>query len=118
MKRFLILTLSVLMAGVFALSAHAQDDTVIIDEGDDSVIEGTVTDILYESVYVNVAGEEIKVNVDSLEIDNNLEEYFPIGTQVQVIGDVDEFGEMDAEKIIKMESPLSPGTPNVHVITE
>lgn len=118
MKRFCILALTVIMGGVFTAGAYAQSDTVIIDEGDDSVVEGTITDIQFDYVYIDVAGEEIEVDIDGLEIENNIEDYFPIGTHVQVIGDIDEYGEMDAEKMIKVEKPATEATPNVHVITE
>jgi len=115
MKKFLIIALALVLSGVSLAGAHAQGDTIIIDDGDDSVIEGTITDVRFDYVHVEVNGENISVDTDDLGIDNNLEDYFPIGTRVQVIGDLDQHGEMEARKMIKLEAAAAP---EVQVITE
>lgn len=115
MKKFFILALALVISGVSITSAHAQGDTIIIDDGDDSVIEGTVTKIQFDYVHVEVDGETISVDTDDLGLDNSLEDYFPIGTRVQVVGDIDQHGEMEARKMIKLETAAAP---EVQVITE
>ena len=115
MKKFLILALTLVLSGVSISGAHAQSDTIIIDDGDDSVIEGTVTKVQFDYVHVEIDGETVSVDTDDLGLDNSLEDYFPIGTRVQVIGHMDQHGEMEARKMIKIEAAEAP---EVQVITE
>ena len=115
MKKFLVLALALVLSGVSLTGAHAQGDTIIIDDGDDSVIEGTVTKIQFDYVHVEVDGKTVSVDTDDLGLDNSLEDYFPIGTRVQVVGDMDQHGEMEARKMIKLEAAAAP---EVQVITE
>lgn len=116
MKKFLILALGAAIMTFPSLKANAQD-TLIIDDGSDSVLEGTVHDIRFKEVVVEVDGKEILVDIGNLNIDNEADEYFPIGTRVQVIGQLTDSDEMNARKMIKLD-PIPAAAPEVQVITE
>lgn len=114
MRKFLLLALGASTLAFAANYAQAQD-TLIIDDGNDSVIEGVVKSVRYKEIVLDVSGKEIKVQTDDLNIGNNADEYFPVGTKVQVVGQIVDEDEINARKMIRVASPASP---EVEVVTE
>lgn len=101
----LALGLSVL---AFAANPVSAQDTLIIDDGNDSIIEGVVTTVRYNDLVIDVGGKEIKVDIDDLNIDNKADEYFPVGTKVQVVGQILDDDEMDARKVVRLDVAPEP----------
>lgn len=114
MRKFLLLALCASTL-VFAVSPAQAQDTLIIDDGNDSVIEGIVKNVRYKEIIIDVSGKEIKVETDDLNIGNNADEYFPVGTKVQVVGQIVDEDEINARKMIRLDLPA---TPEVEVVPE
>lgn len=114
MRKFLLLALGASTLA-FAVSPAQAQDTLIIDDGNDSVIEGIVKNVRYKEIIIDVSGKEIKVETDDLNIGNNADEYFPVGTKVQVVGQIVDEDEINARKMIRLDLPA---TPEVEVVPE
>jgi len=107
MKKFMQLALG-LSVLAFAANPVSAQDTLIIDDGNDSIIEGVVTTVRYNDLVIDVGGKEIKVDIDDLNIDNKADEYFPVGTKVQVVGQILDDDEMDARKVVRLDVAPEP----------
>lgn len=110
MRKLTLLALGAAFLALPGTAAYAQD-TLIIDDGYDSVLEGIVKTVRYSDLVIDVGGKEIKVEIDDLNIDNKADEYFPVGTKVQVIGKIIDDDEMDARKVVRLDVAPEPEIP-------
>ena len=99
---------ALLFAGAAMLippSLAAAQDTILVDEDDRSVITGTVKDLRFEEMIVTVNGKDIEVDVDDLDIAENMDNFFPVGSTVRIVGELEDGDEMDAREIVRLDPP-------------
>lgn len=103
MKKFYLTTFCLT---IMAFPAFAQG-TLIIDDGQNSIITGVVKDIRFDNLIIEVNGKDLEVDIDALDIDDNVDNYFPIGTAVRVVGELEDEDEFNATKVMKINAENS-----------
>lgn len=91
--------LGLAFATLIAAPAMA-NDTLVIDDGGQSILTGVVTETDGDDLTMMVGTKEIEVDIDNLEVDDKVDEFFPVGTKIQVVGTLEDDDEINATKII------------------
>lgn len=102
MRQLFLSLVTMAMFGVFAIPTFAQG-TLIIDDGQESILTGVVKSYRFDDIVIDVNGKNIYVDIDALDIKNSVEDYFPVGTSVRVIGELEDDDEFNANKVMKVE---------------
>lgn len=93
-------TLLTLACATFLISPAFANDTLVIDDGGQSILTGVVTETDGDDLTMMVGTKEIEVDIDDLEVDDKVDEFFPVGTKIQVIGTLEDDDEINASKIV------------------
>ena len=118
-NHFLFAALMFVAAYFTTITVHAQQDAIVLNEGNKSAIVGTVKEASDNFIIVTTSGKDMKVVLDDVNLSGPAETVFTPGMTVTVDGEMkgDDFGvPLMSARTVTATSPASGATPTTTAV--